>query len=205
MTLATLEHASLTLAQVLDWVDGLLPEGASTAGDDRDPDRRWLQVLGDLRRAPGAADVPAEAQAEILDQVAALAQRRSSTNPLEWLIARLAFDSASPALSAAIRSGGPSAATRQIAYATEDGDIALQVVQHERERTISIHGQFLNHHDDAPMSLDVRIMRNDDLIQSSATDAFGEFEIAGIDPGHYRLLLTSDSFNVLIPDIELAA
>lgn len=92
---------------------------------------------------------------------------------------------------------------RQLAFTTEAGEIALNFISCEDAPGFDLHGQFLGPSDAPPAPFGVQLMRDAQLIGRAQTDALGEFEFRDVEPGEYRLVLTSGQLNVLIPGIDI--
>lgn len=105
----------------------------------------------------------------------------------------------------AVRSLGQATASRQLAYATAVGDVALSIVSFPRQELVEIHGQFLEHQDLQPGQVQARLIRDGATAQSAEADDLGEFSFAAVPPGQYRLLLKVSQVSILIPMLDLAA
>lgn len=105
----------------------------------------------------------------------------------------------------AVRSLSQATASRQLAFATAVGEVALNIVSFPRLGQVEVHGQFLDHCAGEAGSIQARLIGDGDSACSAVADDLGEFSFAGVAPGQYRLLLKVSQTSILIPLLDLAA
>jgi hypothetical protein len=175
---------------------------------DADPSSDPLTQLSDeelLARLPQAAALPdapaawmqravAAWQAPLGVRLAGAAQGLS-----ERVQAWLRFDSwAGAPLAAGLRSTGTSA-TRQLIFSAEGRDIDLRIAPSDGE-LFSVSGQVLGPDERGTVTL----AREDGTVPNEAPlDDFGEFHLAGVEPGRYslRLLLPAQELQLPVFDV----
>lgn len=105
----------------------------------------------------------------------------------------------------AVRSLSQATASRQLAFATSVGEVALNIVSFPRLGQVEVHGQFLDPRGGEAGTVQARLIGDGDTSRSAEADDLGEFSFAGVAPGQYRLLLKVSQTSILIPLLDLAA
>lgn len=169
-----------------------------------------LTALSDaelLARLPDAAalpDAPADWQrralaawraptpASLTDAVQALRQR---------VLAVLSFDSWVVApLAAGLRLGGAAhSTTRQLVFSAEGRDIDLRIAPSGQRFTVS--GQVLGPDDHGAVALSPE--QPSASVHEAPLDAFGEFRLADVVPGRYRLSLLLSEHEIELPPFDV--
>ena len=174
-----------------------------------DPDSDPLKQLPDeelLQRLPRAAALPDAPAAWVQRAVAAweppLGARlvEAAQGLRERVQAWLSFDSwAAAPLAAGLRSTGLSA-TRQLVFSAEGRDVDLRIAPAEGQ-LFTLSGQVLGPDEAATVTLQADAGTASP--REAALDAFGEFQLAGVEPGRYRLSLLLPTQELLLPAFDV--
>jgi len=159
-----------------------------------------------LARLPAAAalpDAPADWQRRALATWRApagvsLAQAVDALR--QRVLAVLSFDSwAQSALAAGLRSTG--SATRQLVFSAEGRDIDLRIAP-SGER-FAVKGQVLGPDDSGAVALTPEPVEA--TVYEAPLDALGEFHLADVAPGRYRLSLLLAGHEIVLPPFEVGS
>ncbi len=208
--------------QLLDWVEERLPadEAARVAelvaeADAETRDRvRWLRAFRRLSSETVLAPLPAATRAGLggrFAQYAANQQaQRHQPGPLQQLIAALTFDSAAQPSLMGTRAAAGAADARQLVYATEAFDVALNIQPRQQTPQLDLLGQLLPNRDDVlPDDFAVQLLhvcegsdaREQGLVMA---DDLGEFAFEALAPGRYRVVISGAALEVELPPLTLS-
>jgi hypothetical protein len=116
-----------------------------------------------------------------------------------WVVAALRVDGwATPPTAQALRSVRP--ATRQLLYSAEGRDIDLRIVPGPEAFVLT--GQVLGP-DETGL---IELRRHDGAGAAplqAELDALGEFRLAGVEPGRYRLMLHAGDTTIEVPELDV--
>lgn len=156
---------------------------------------RWLEEAVGLAAADRSYALPEELILQVVAQFRV--QPVTSSSPVRQFLAQLIFDSFILRPLAEVRAlptGSSAVAGRQLHYQTEDYDIDLRFERPEGSETEDVIGQILTRRRQVSQAeppetvrLSVRLLRGEDEVESSQTDARGVFRFARIPSGIYNL------------------
>ena len=211
----------LSFEQLLDWVEERLPadEAARVAelveeADAETRDRvRWLRAFRQLSSETVLAPLPAATRAGLggrfAQHVANWQAQRQRPGVLQQLVAALTFDSAAqPSLAGTRAANGADA--RQLVYATDAFDVALNVQPRQQPPQLDLLGQLLPNRDDVlPDDFAVQLLhvlegsdaREQGLVMA---DDLGEFAFVALSPGRYRVVISGAALEVELPPLTLS-
>lgn len=201
----------LTFEILVDWVeDRLAPAAAqavaqqvATATPELQAQVDWLRAFGKLQPAIKLVKPPATLRAAL---TAAFVQQTSAQQRpglIQRLIASLRFDSALQPATAGIRAA-EFGRTRQLVYATDVADVAINLQPRPLEQRVDVLGQILlNDSSLAPDEFSVQLLRQSAEVGMTLADDLGEFAFASLQPGRYQLILSTDTLDIQLPDLEL--
>ena len=180
-----------------------------------------LRALSDdelLARLPKAAALPDAPAAWTARVVASWQAPQAAQAPLGARIAEaadglrqrvqawLSFDSwASAPLAAGLRSTGVST-TRQLVFSAEGRDIDLRIAP--TGARFSVSGQVLGPDESGSVALAPESLAGDAAEDAASAhlatlDALGEFHLADIEPGRYRLALRLPTHDIVLPPFDV--
>jgi hypothetical protein len=174
-----------------------------------DPDSDPLKQLTDeqlLERLPRAATLP-DAPADWVQRAVAAWQpplgarlAEAAQGLREQVLALLRFDSwAAAPLAAGLRSTGTSA-TRQLVFSAAGRDVDLRIAPAEGT-LFTVSGQVLG--PDEAGNVTLRSEAGTAGPREVALDAFGEFQLPGVEPGRYRLSLLLAAQELVLPPFDI--
>ncbi len=116
-----------------------------------------------------------------------------------WVVAVLRADGwASPPAALALRSVRPAA--RQLLYSAEGRDIDLRIVPGPESFVLT--GQVLGPDEHGRIELQRHGGAAGSPLQAEL-DALGEFRLAGVEPGRYRLMLHAGDTTIEVPELDV--
>lgn len=201
---------SLTFEQLLDWIDGRLPAAEAAdvaaqvarAGDDVQAVVAWLRSFDAARRDLLLLAPPPAVRRVLDERFAAFAAARRPPAFWQRLTARLTYDShAQPAPAGARHLAA--AAARQLVYASEFGDIVLNVRQPTAEPLFDVAGQILSAGELDLADFVVQLQQDGLERGLTAADELGEFAFTAVSPGRYDLVISGSHAEAWIHAVEL--
>ncbi|HUF39505.1 MAG TPA: hypothetical protein VMN57_13350 [Anaerolineales bacterium] len=200
-------------SRLLDWLEGRLDETDARELEDRlrsaDPaaeaDLDWLRAFLDSAEAARATTPPPEVRRDLVQKFTAFARERRAPGLFDRLVAALTFDSALASAPAGIRSVHTEGKQRQLIYETDLAEIALNIFPNSDDENLTLSGQIYPRRSLELVGLSVQIIDPDGPAQKGLTtsDDLGEFMLEGIPPGRYAILISSDGFEIALPEIHL--
>lgn len=195
--------------RLLDWAEGRLGPAEAAAVDravavgDASTRAAVAWVEGFLRAAEAgtAAEPPAYLHELLIRRFEDRMRVSQPPGLVERLRAALTFDSGLGAAPAGARGVLDTAGTeRHLVYSTPALDLALDL--YAADEGVRVDGQVLpaDQADDAVATL--RLLRGDAEVAATTADDLGEFTLARLPPGPYRLLVTIGWLEVAA-DLEL--
>jgi hypothetical protein len=198
---------------LLDWLEGRLDESQALLLDDTirkggaetEADIRWLTDFLETVEASRSAAPPPEVREELVRRFEAFAGDRRSPTLLDRLVAVLTFDSAAAPALAGLRSAQSQGKQRQLIFESELAEIALNIYPNDRDEFLTLSGQIFPKGPQIPSELSVQIIAAGEETEAGLTtiDELGEFVLEGIPQGRYGILISSDGFEITLPDIHL--
>ncbi|MDP9457174.1 MAG: hypothetical protein M3Q60_15665 [Actinomycetota bacterium] len=205
------EPEAISFARLLDWVEGRLPEEEARAVEERvaaggvvRADVDWLRAFVRLSRNIALEHPPPEIHDELVERFESYAKGRRQPGLLRRLVATLSFDSGSELAVAGVRAANAQeGANRQLIYAADMADVALNIRSGARDNRFDIDGQILPTGDAEPGIFSVQMLHGAKEHGITATDDLGEFAFEGVLPGVYEMVLSNDQVEITIAPIEL--
>jgi len=203
-------QSKLTFEQLLDWVEQRLsPQNAQTVEQrvNRDPaiqaQARWLQAFNRLRKTITLEKPPAAVRTILLERFTQAVSAKQQPGLFQRLLAVLSFDSAlQPALLG--ERTLEFERIRQLAYATDIVDVALNIQPREFDQRLDLIGQVLsNNNAFTPDMFSIQLLSGTKEIGMAMADELGEFAFEAIKPGRYQLILSGDNLDIQLPELEL--
>ncbi|MFQ5857615.1 MAG: hypothetical protein ACE5LU_18575 [Anaerolineae bacterium] len=202
---------ALSFARLVDWIEGILTEEEATAvaaqvaiaDDATRADVGWLRAFAQVSATIVLAAPSPEVRDLLVRCFEAYAQGRRQPGFLQRLIATLTFDSGVQLAAAGARGIDAQGPQRQLIYATDLADIALNVQPRARDKHLDVNGQVLPKGDVAPDIVSVQLLRGTTELGITTTDELGEFDFEAIPAGAYEMVLSTDQFEIVIATVEL--
>jgi anti-sigma factor RsiW len=210
-------NATIPFAQLVDWIEGRLSaeeaarisELAATADAATKANIDWLNRFQETSRQIVIAEPPARVHTHLVDQFKQFAQQR---RPSLWqrLTAALTFDSSQQLSLAGVRSGGEWTSDRQLIYATEAAEVALNLQPRASQDHLTLMGQLFPRQSSAAGPYSVQLLAQSGPhagrtieLDITTTDDLGEFTFESVAPGVYDIVLSSDQLEVVIAPVDL--
>ncbi|HLF24871.1 MAG TPA: carboxypeptidase-like regulatory domain-containing protein [Anaerolineae bacterium] len=203
---------SARFAQLLDWLEGRLPEAEARAlsqqleqasDEATAADLAWLRRFLEISKSVKLASPPHEMRAILRQRFAAHAGSQQPPGFFRRLIASLSFDSRAQWAAAGLRSAANEGQQRQLIYTTDVAEIALNLQPHSAEQRLHVAGQVFPTIDVARDAFSVQLLQNSSAVSFAATDELGEFAFGDVPPGEYAIVVSADQFEVVIPSVSL--
>lgn len=200
---------TLNFARLLDWVEGRLsPEEAAQVAEQvaqagERADLGWLRAFRQVSAKTTLAAPPPETRDLLRQRFAEYAQAKRPAGMLRRLTATLTFDSSLQPATAGLRSAGTQASQRQLIYAAEIADVALNLQLRQYNQHFDLAGQILPKQAIAPAGFAVELVRDAQPIGTTTADELGEFAFEDLAPGMYELGLRNEQFDLVIAPLEL--
>lgn len=205
------ERDEIDFGRLADWVEGsLTPEESAEveervahAGAATKADVEWLRAFHDASDDTVLATPPPEIHAALVQRFEAYAADRREENFPRRLLAKLSFDSSlQPAFG--IRSAATRESHRQLIYATEVADVAINTFHRSRDGRFDLEGQvFPATEDSEGRSFGVQLVREELDFCTTATDDLGTFRCQAIPPGSYELHLGDGEVEIQLSRVDL--
>jgi hypothetical protein len=204
---------TLSFALLLDWIEGHLPieeasalaEQVAQAGATTQTDVAWLHAFRAISASTVLVAPPPETHTLLEHSFAEYAQSRRQPGIARRLVATLAFDSGMQPALFGVRSAGTTEPQRQLIYATQVADIALNFQPHQYNRNLDVRGQIFPKDQSLPDSFSVRLLHGLETVGRDGADELGEFVFDDIPPGVYVLSLRAGQLDLLVAPIEVYA
>ena len=202
---------ALRFARLVDWVEGRLTEEEAAAiareleraDEATRADVAWLRAFLQVSENIVLASPPPKVREELLQRFEAYAQERRKPGFLQRLMATLTFDSRVHMATAGARAAGAETSQQQLIYSTDVADVALSIQPHAHEPSFDVSGQVMPSGDMAPDIFSVQLLRGTEEFGITTTDDLGEFTFESVPVGTYEMVLSSESFEILIEPVEL--
>lgn len=207
------EREEISFERLADWVEGRLSEEeakaveeqVAAAGEATHAEVEWLRAFARASEDTVLDALPPEVREELTRRFDDYAEGRRPPGLLERLVASLSFDSGLQPAFGGVRSAGSREVQRQLIYATDAAEIALNVRPRPRDGRLDLDGQVFPADDTAPASFSVQLLSGTDEVGITTTDELGEFGFESVMPDTYQILVSSDRVEILISPIELRA
>lgn len=205
------ERNETDFGRLVDWIEGnLAPEEAAKveervarAGASTKADVEWLRTFLNASEDTVLATPPPEINAALVQRFEAYAEGRREAGFPRRLLATLSFDSnLQPAFG--IRSAGTRESHRQLIYATEVADVAINTFHRSRDARFDLEGQIFPAGEDSEnRPFGVQLIREDLDLGTTATDDLGTFGFQAVPPGSYELLMGDGEVEIRLSQVDL--
>jgi hypothetical protein len=207
------EQDRLEFAQLLDWLEGRLPEEAARRVAEQLPGadqatqadlawlRSFLQGAQDLRRA----SPPSQVRETLRQHFADFAQARRPPGFFRRLIAGLTFESLGQSALAGARSAAGEGLQRQLIYSTEAAEVVLNIRPSAGGRTLSLSGQVFPTSGLMPETFTLQLLQESLEVALAEADDLGEFAFQAVPAGEYELVLSAPEVEIVVPSVLLQA
>ncbi len=206
-----MEPEAIGFSRLLDWIEGRLPEEEAREVEERvaadsaaRADVAWLRAFARLSRSITLEHPPPELRNELVERFERYAEGQRQPGFLRRLVATLSFDSGMEPTLAGFRAvNAQEGSDRQLVYAVEVADVALNIHSAARDDRLDIDGQVLPTGDAALGTFSVQLLQGADEHGITTTDELGEFGFRDVPPGAYEMVLSNDQVEITIAPIEL--
>lgn len=201
----------LTFEQLVDWVENrLAPAEAAVVAEQvaanptAQTEVAWLRALGQTSNVVKLTKLPVAVRTALVEQFTQLTRDKEQPGFFQRLFARLTFDSSLQPAAVGVRAA-EFGRTRQLVYATGVADVAINLQPRPLEQGMDVLGQILLN-DDAfvPDEFSIQLLQESREVGMTLADDLGEFTFAGIQPGRYQLILSTDMLDIQLPDLDLS-
>jgi hypothetical protein len=203
----------IDFSRLVDWMEGRLSaaeardveEQLAVADDATLADVAWLNKFVGATKCTVLEPPPPGVRSTLIARFEAYAEGRGRTpGLLKRMFARLTFDSnLRPAVG--VRAAGMQGARRQLIYAAEGLDVALNFWPRNRDKTLELAGQVFPHDDMDLGPFSVQLLQDESDIAITVTDDLGGFAFESVLPEVYTIILSTDQIEVSITPVELSA
>ncbi len=197
--------AHIPFATLIDYQDHAVPASEQDAiaahlAEPCDLCRQNLERAGELLAVFAQPDRTVAPPEDVIQHVVAAFAIRPPTASLTRIVANLLFDNFRQAPLAAVRGVTRS---RQLLFSADEIDIDLQITAERYGATVL--GQVLSNQPLTPEAVPIaRLYRSGEVIQTTASDAQGQFAFRAVSPGTYDLGVMLAHHEVVLEGLELA-
>jgi len=207
----------LQFSEMLDWLEGRLSEEEAnhvaqkleTADEATRTDLEWLRGFLVVSETARTASPPPEVRASLREQFQAYTQskRASKRTPslFQRLFATLTFDSSTQFANVGVRSAASEGKERQLIYNTDLVEIALNIQPRPQDEQMTLIGQIFPKGDFSPEGFTIQLVDADGISEKglATSDELGEFTVGSLSQGLYGIIITTEGFEIVLPDVPL--
>lgn len=203
----------LNVTQLIDWLEGRLPEheaeaiadavGAARADESLNATVTWLRTFLDLSKSTVLVEPPDEAVQAAAAHFRASVQGKRQAGWFQTLVAKLTSDSWQRPSLAGVRHTGLGAAPRQLVYAASTADVVLNTQVGTYRNTFDLIGQVFPTDEADPASFTVQLIRHELEVALTFANEVGKFTFADLPAGVYTLMIRGDQAEITVADLEL--
>lgn len=199
-------------AELLDWLEGRLPpeQAQALAARLQAPDAAtqadldWLRAFQQASRSVRLAAPPARVRDTLRQRFAArTAALPQPPSLIQRWVAALSFDSRLSGATAGLRSAAAEGQARQLIYSTEAAEVVLNFQPGQAGQSLTVMGQVFPHTEVVDEPLGVQFLRGGVEAALAATDDLGEFEVSGLAPGTYQMVVSASGWEVVMEKVVL--
>jgi len=202
---------TLNFARLLDWLEGRLSdeeaeqvaEQVAQFGERARADLGWMRAFQQVSAKTTLAAPPPATRDLLRQRFAEYAKAKQPADILRRLAATLVFDSHVQPAAAGLRAAANQPSQRQLIYAAEIADIALNIQSRQYNQHFDLAGQILPKSLIGSVGFSVELLRDAQPIGTTTADDLGEFAFEDLPPGMYELGLRNEQFDLVIAPIEL--
>jgi hypothetical protein len=201
-------------ACLADWMEDRLTEEAAVvvenqvaAGDIATlADVAWLRRFMDASEKIILPSAPAGAHENLIDHFEAYARDKQQPGLRKRIVAKQTFDSGLRPAVAEVREADTAELGRQLVYAADALDVALDILPRDHEeRSLDLEGQLFNDEETDLGIFGVQLLQEGTEVGTTVSDDLGEFAFESVPPGVYEMLLSTDQYEIMLPPVELVA
>jgi hypothetical protein len=207
------ELGRVDFARLADWVEGRLSREEAVAVEKRvaQTDETTLADVAWLRRFVEASNKiilpapPPKGRKYLMNHFEVYVRSKRQPNLRKCLVAKLVFDSGLRPV-AGVREAGATELERQLVYAADVLDVAIDILPHDHEESrLDLEGQVLPKDEDAePGLFSVQLLQGERELGVTVSDDLGEFAFESVPPGVYEMLLSTDKYDIVVAPVQLA-
>jgi hypothetical protein len=204
---------TVDFAHLADWVEGrlseeeavALEEQLAVAGEKTLADVAWLRMFTEVSQRLVLPSPPPRVHESLVDLFKAYSRDKQQRGLRKRIVAKLAFDSAQRPAVEGVREAHTAELGRQLVYAAEALDVALDILPRDHEEPrLDLEGQLLPKDEDAePGFFDVQLLQGEQKFGMTITDDLGEFAFESVPPGVYEMLLSTDKYDIVVAPVQL--
>ena len=204
-----MEKSAVSFAKLIDWVEGRLSaqEAQQVAeyvaqSAEAAENVAWLQQFIGMSEQIVLRKMPTAVRAKVTERFEQQAAPRRRPGFWERLQAALSFDSWQQPALVGLRSGGTSQ-SRQLVYSCERADIALHIEPAETADQMLIMGQIFPFDESEPEMFSVQLLHHLQEEGLLMADQLGEFTFTVGEAGDYQLVVSHDTFEIVVSPIQI--
>lgn len=202
-----------TFAQLLDWLEGRLPEEEAVAlseqvelADEKTrADLAWIRSFLEASTALRLARPPDKVRDVLRRRFDARAETRQSPDLFQRFVAALTYDSNVASAAAGIRSAASEGLQRQFIFTTEVAEVALNVRPRSGEEQFDLLGQVFPLTTVPLEQLSIQLLQNSVEAGLTTADDLGEFSFPGVQAGDYEVVVSAEQFEIVLKPVHLYA
>lgn len=205
------EPGRVSFERLVDWVEGRLTEEqaraverqVAVADEVTRAEVEWLRTFARLSEDVVLDAPPPEVRGELIRRFEVYARDRREPGLLRRLVATLTFDGGLQPAVAGIRSAGAQEKQRQLVYATDAADVALNIWWRPHDGRLDLVGQVFPTDESRQTCFGVQLLSDAREVGIATTNELGEFSFESVPSGVYEVLLSGEGIEIRIPRVEL--
>ncbi len=147
--------------------------------------------------------IPPEVQCGIARRFRGAGNGHRGLDSSRLMVAVPKLDSAMQPVVSGLRSGSAPSANRQLVYAAQPAEIAINVHCRSGCSQLDLSGQVFRSDARDDVHYEATLLRGAEETATVMADELGEFSFQGISPGDYHVLLCSDTAEVMIVPLRM--
>jgi hypothetical protein len=201
------------MTQLLDWLEGRLPEdeaaaisAAVQADDSYQATLTWLQSFLNFSRSTVMIEPPPDLLQEATSRFRAFAQGKRPAQWLQRLVATLASDSWQRPSLVGVRRTGLNVMPRQLVYQTNTADIALNIQARTDKNVFDLFGQVFSTDGSRPDSFTIQLTLHSQELEVAVayTNTVGKFSFTDLAAGRYSIIIRGDRVEITVANVDLS-
>jgi hypothetical protein len=205
---------TLDFAHLADWVEGRLSEEEAVAvekqlamaGEKTLADVAWLRMFTEVSQRLVLPSPPPRVHEILVDRFNAYVRDKQQPGLRKRIVAKVTFDSGLRPAVAEVREADTAELGRQLVYAADALDVALDILPRDHEeRSLDLEGQLFNDEETDLGIFGVQLLQEGTEVGTTVSDDLGEFAFESVPPGVYEMLLSTDQYEIMLPPVELVA
>ncbi len=200
---------NLPFEQLVEWIEGNLDEAKNAeieaqlaqADDKTQITIAWLRSILQAGDKIVLETIPQMVRVRLTERFDTYARDRQQPSFFQRLMASLTFDSGLNPVPAGVREANLQSQSQQLVYSADNTDITLHIYRIPDVATITISGQIFSE-DGRPLDIfSIQLIQDGVETDLTTADELGEFTFTAVPNGRYSLILSSDSIEIMIPEI----